>query len=106
MDPVEHICLFNAAVRSGDWEPFVARFSDDAVMEFIGPPVGPFVGKTAIAHAYATNPPDDVVKLDGPVTTDGDELIVPYRWAAADGRGTMRVTESDGLIVRLVVTFE
>jgi steroid delta-isomerase len=102
----EHVRRFNAAVDSGVWTAFVEQFADDAVLEFVGPPVGPFAGRAAIAEAYARNPPDDEVELAGPVRTDGDELVVPYRWVSTGATGTMRVSERAGRIVRLVVTFD
>ena len=35
-----HVELFNAAQRAGAWVPFVAVFTDDAVMSFAGVPAG------------------------------------------------------------------
>ncbi len=52
----EHVRFFNVAVDTRDWSDFVARFSDDAVLEFVGPPIGPFSGRSAIAKAYAAEP--------------------------------------------------
>jgi steroid delta-isomerase len=101
----EHVRLFNAAVDSGVWDAFVARFADDAVLEFVGPPVGPFVGRAAIYEAYTQSPPDDTIELDGPAVTRGDNVVVPYRWTTTGATGTMRFTERGGHIARLVVTF-
>jgi steroid Delta-isomerase len=101
----EHVRLFNAAVDSGDWISFVEQFAEDAVLEFVGPPVGPFTGRAAIHEAYVRNPPDDKIELDGPVAVHSGELVVPYKWVATGATGTMRVTERAGRIVRLVVTF-
>ena len=36
---------FNAGVRIGDWSTLVELFTDDAELEFVGIPVGPFVGR-------------------------------------------------------------
>jgi steroid Delta-isomerase len=101
----EHVRLFNAAVESGAWTSFVEQFADDAVLEFLGPPVGPFTGRAAIHEAYVRNPPDDKIELDGPAIRDSAELVVPYKWVTTGATGTMRVTERAGRIVRLVVTF-
>jgi steroid delta-isomerase len=49
----EHVASFNAAVVSGDFTELVHRFHPDAVLTFVGPPVGPFAGREAIAAAYA-----------------------------------------------------
>jgi steroid delta-isomerase len=104
-DFAEHVFRFNAAVQTGDWTQYIERFADDASLEFVGPPVGPFTGRAAIHEAYAQQPPDDKIELDGPVVVDSDQLVVPYRWARTGATGTMRVTERAGRIVRLVVTF-
>ena len=101
-----HIDTFNEAVAGGNWDAFVARFADDAVLEFVGPPVGPFAGRDAIAAAYRESPPDDTIEVVGAVTSDGDTLVVPYRWTTTGATGTMRFTERSGRIARLVVTFD
>ena len=106
MDVEGHVEAFNAAVRSGDWDEFVARFNVDARLEFVGPPVGPFVGRDAIADAYRTQPPDDTIAVNGRPYRDGDELVVPYRWQMTGATGTMRFTERDASIEQLVVTFD
>jgi hypothetical protein len=106
VDGSDHIGLFNAAVVSGDWGAFVGHFSADAVMEFIGPSIGPFVGRAAIADAYATSPPDDTIEPDGPVASEGDDLIVPFRWSSTRDRGVLRITQRSGQIERMVVSFE
>lgn len=106
MSPEQHIEVFNAAVISGDWTAFVSRFTDDAVVEFVGPPVGPFVGRAAIAAAYTASPPDDTIAPNGMPAYEGDELVVPYRWVTTGATGTMRFTERDDLITRLVITFD
>lgn len=106
MSPEQHIEVFNTAVVDGDWSAFVARFTDDARVEFVGPPVGPFVGRVAIAAAYEVSPPDDTIASNGAPVFDGDELVVPYRWVTTGATGTMRFTERDGLITLLVITFD
>ena len=50
-------------MRTGDWEPMLKGFADDAEMEFRGVPVGPFHGRDAIAEAYRAQPPDDELRL-------------------------------------------
>ena len=59
----EHERRFNDAVSSGDFAPLVELFADDAELEFVGVPVGPFVGRDAIAAAYETQPPDDALDV-------------------------------------------
>ena len=48
-----HIEPFNQGVRTGDFEPMLAAFAPDAEMVFEGVPVGPFLGRAAIADAYS-----------------------------------------------------
>jgi hypothetical protein len=95
-----HVERFNAGVRSGDFGPMVAAFSEDAELVFDGIPVGPFAGREAIAAAYAEQPPDDeIVLLDG----DGT-----YAWAKepAVPAGQMLLTERDGEIAGLVIRYD
>ena len=102
-----HVRRFNEAVRSGDFAEMVRGFTPDAEMVFEGVPVGPFVGRDAIAEAYALQPPSDEVRLLGAPRVEGERVDSDYAWAA-DGRraGRMVVTARDGAIARLVVTFE
>jgi steroid Delta-isomerase len=96
----KHVERFNAGIRSGDFGPMVAAFSEDAELVFEGIPVGPFAGREAIAAAYAEQPPDDeIVLLDG----DGT-----YAWAKepAVPAGQVFLTERDGEIARLVIRYD
>ena len=45
---VAYIEGFNTAVTTGDWSTLISGLHPDAVMTFVGPPVGPFVGRDAI----------------------------------------------------------
>lgn len=97
---VAHVERFNHGVRTGDFGPMVAAFSTDAELVFEGIPVGPFLGRDAIAEAYRAQPPDDeIVLLDG----DGT-----YAWATepAVPAGQMLLTERDGEIARLVIRYD
>ena len=103
----EHVERFNEGIRSGEWEPMLAYFAPDAELVFEGVPVGPFVGREAIADAYRMQPPDDEVRLLGPVREEGGDLVADYAWTLDGTRaGRMLVTPCDGMIARLVVTFE
>ena len=102
-----HVERFNAAVRSGDYEPMLAAFAPDAEMAFEGAPAGPFTGRDAIAAAYAATPPTDEVRLLGSVRKEDGATVADYAWAADGVRaGRMLLSARDGLITRLVVTFE
>jgi steroid Delta-isomerase len=103
----EHVERFNEAIRSGDFGPMLAHFAPDAEMDFEGVPVGPFIGRDAIADAYAQQPPDDEVVLLGEPRVDGETEETDYAWASEGTRaGRMILTSRDGQIARLVVTFE
>jgi steroid Delta-isomerase len=110
-DPVAvlemHVRRFNEAVRSSDFSEMLDGFTADAEMVFEGVPVGPFVGRDAIAEAYAEQPPDDEVRLIGAPRVAGETVESDYSWAAGGGRaGRMIATSREGAIARLVVTFE
>ena len=55
----DHVERFNEGVRTGDFTRMLENFAPDATMAFEGVPVGPFVGRDAIAQAYRDQPPDD-----------------------------------------------
>ena len=102
-----HAERFNEGIRSGDFGPMLARFAPDAELVFDGVPVGPFVGRDAIAAAYRTQPPTDEVRLLGPTRVENGALVADYAWASEGARaGRMILTPRDGAIARLVVTFE
>jgi hypothetical protein len=102
----EHVDAFNDAVRTGDWNSFTDRFTEDAILEFVGPPVGPFAGRAAILKAYVDDPPDDTIEICGPVIVNGTELAVPYRWTATGATGTMLITVLANEVSHLTVTFD
>jgi RimJ/RimL family protein N-acetyltransferase len=97
----------NECVRTGDWSALASWFSEDAELVFEGVPVGPFVGREAIAAAYAERPPDDQVQTFRVTETDG-QVSALYGWLATPSHvsGRMVVAAADGRIRRLRVTFE
>jgi steroid Delta-isomerase len=103
----DHVERFNAAVRSGEWVPMLAGFADDAEMEFRGIPVGPFHGKDAITAAYRAQPPDDEMRVLEEREREG-RVEARYAWVAEPdvAAGEMLLTHEDGLIRKLVVTFD
>ena len=85
----------------------LAAFTPDAELVFEGVPVGPFLGRGAIETAYREQPPDDEVRLLGPVREEDGALVADYAWLReGTGAGRMILTPRDGAIERLVVTFE
>jgi hypothetical protein len=102
----EHVRRFNEGVRTGDFGPMAAAFAEDAEMRFEGVPVGPFLGRDAIAAAYRDQPPDDEVELFATEERDG-AIVARYAWLRDGGKqaGEMRLTPRGGRIQKLIVTF-
>ena len=102
-----HVGRFNDGVRSGDYGDMVRGFTPDAEMLFEGIPVGPFLGRDAIAEAYVQQPPSDEIRLLGVPLVEADSVESAYAWAREGRRaGRLIAIVDDGLISRLVVTFE
>ena len=101
----EHERRFDAAVESGDFGPLVELFASEAELSFAGLPIGPFVGRRAIAAAYAARPPDDGLDVVD-VSEEPDGTIVErFVWHRGGG-GTMQLALERGKIARLVVSFD
>ena len=95
-----HVRTFNHGVRTGDWEPMLKHFAQDAELQFENVPAGPFGGLDAIRTAYREQPPDDeIVLLDG-----GPR----YAWAREPARpaGEIHLTERDGVVTGIRVLYE
>jgi steroid Delta-isomerase len=99
-----HVGLFNDAVESGDYAPFLATFADNAVMRFDDVPVGPFVGRPAIADAYASQPPSDTMALIDLEEIGSDAVKASFEWDEG-GTGQMYLRWSDGQVVELSIAF-
>ena len=99
-----HVAGFNEGVRTGDWSAMLEQLADDAELEFVGIPVGPFVGKDAIAEAYRSQPPDDELVV---LEKLGDDAVV-YAWADEPIRpaGELHLTVRDGRVERVRVLYE
>jgi len=97
------VAALNEGVRTGDWSSLVELFTDDAVLEFVGIPLGPFHGRAAIEEAYRGMPPDDEIVV---LEDRGDSAV--YAWSSDPGRpaGELHLEERDGAIVRLRVLDE
>jgi steroid Delta-isomerase len=96
----DHVARFNHGVRTGDWSRMAELLTDDAALEFVGIPVGPFHGRDAIGAAYAAQPPsDEIVLLDGGPA---------YAWAREPGEraGELHLDERDGRIAGIRVVYE
>ena len=109
----QHVERFNAGARTTDWSPMLEGFEDTAEMEFRGVPVGRFHGKEAIdgkeaiAEAYRAQPPDDELRVLEERERDG-RIEARYAWLAEPdiAAGELILTVGDGLIRKLVITFE
>lgn len=87
----EHCDLFNQCVESGDWTPFFATFTEDATLTLIGLPVGPFVGRPAIAAAYTARPPAEPMRVQDVTVVEPSIVEVRYHWESGTP-GAMRVS--------------
>ena len=103
-DAQTHVALFNEAVRTGEWSAFLELFAPDAVMSFIGPPVGPYQGREAIAEGYRTRPPTDTMEITG-VREDAGAEVVDFTWSRG-GTGEMVIRRRDGLVTHLTIAFD
>jgi ketosteroid isomerase-like protein len=92
-----HVRAFNHGVRTGDWEPMLARFTDDAVMEFPGLALH---GRDDIRAGYAERAPDDEVVLLGV-----QEDVAAFAWSRG-GTGRMLFEIDRGAIAKLTVVFD
>jgi steroid delta-isomerase len=103
----DHVESFNAGVRTGNWSSMLERLADTAELEFRGVPVGPFVGKEAIAAAYRDQPPDDELRVLEEREREG-RIEARYAWLAEPEvpAGELLLTAEGWLIRRLVVTFD
>jgi hypothetical protein len=97
------VAAFNEGVRTGDWSSLVELLTDDAELEFVGIPVGPFRGRDAIAAAYRAQPPDDEIVV---LQDRGDSAV--YAWSRDPERpaGELHLEERDGAIARLRILYE
>lgn len=104
---VEHELAFNASVASGEFGPLVALFAPDGGASLQGVPVGPFVGRAAIAAAYDERPPDDTLVVRARRLDPDGAICETFSWSS-DGdaaSGEMLVRVADGRIAELVVRF-
>jgi steroid Delta-isomerase len=103
----EHVERFNRGVRSGDFGSMLELLTEDASLDFVGVPAGPFQGRDAIAAAYRDQPPDDEIEVLEASET-GADVLARYAWLRDEGRaaGDLRLTRDGDRIARLVVTFD
>ena len=91
-------------MESDDWDDFVASLAQDAVLEFVNVPTGPFRGRSEIAAAYRANPPDDTIAVQS-VASTGQRDAVAFEWTRG-GAGMLTLHWTDeGTIARMTVEF-
>jgi steroid Delta-isomerase len=99
-----HVELFNEAVRTGDYAPYLDTFAERAVMRFDDLPLGPFVGLDAIREAYLTQPPSDTMALIDMENVGSDSVRATFEWDAG-GTGRMLLRWDAKQLVELAITF-
>ncbi len=100
-----HVRSFNEGVRSGDWEPMLERFSDDAELRFENVASGPFSGIVAIRAAYREQPPDDEIVLLGVQERDERTAVAGFTWLRG-GTGRLVLAHDCGAVTGLTVIFD
>jgi hypothetical protein len=101
----KHVEAFNAGVRSGDFAPFVALFTDDATIDFEGiPERGPIEGREAIARRYREDPPDDEIRVKR-WKLNGNVIAAEFYWRdVAEAIGGCFFIEPEGeRVARLTI---
>jgi steroid Delta-isomerase len=83
---------------------FTRRFRSDATMRCVGIPVGPFIGREAIAAGCASQPPSDMLTVNSGISS-GDVDKLWFAWEGSGTTGTMVLHWSGGRMFELTVTF-
>jgi steroid Delta-isomerase len=73
-------------------------------MRFVNVPAGSFLGRVAIAQAYAEQPPTDTLTIRQVDSIGGVDTVF-FAWSAGGG-GVMRLTWKGQLVASLDVTFD
>jgi hypothetical protein len=100
-----HARAFNDGVRTGEWDAMLARFADDAEVQFENVPAGPFVGIEAIRAAYRDQPPDDQIQLLGVQENDEHTVAAAFAWLRG-GTGRFVLEHDRGTVTKLTVVFD
>jgi hypothetical protein len=101
-----YVRRFNAAVRAGDFGPFVSTLAPGAVLRFEGTPLGRFQGREAILAAYREQPPTGTMRV---LSVEGDAFRgMRVRFARhRGGTGAMSLgTDSAGRVSRIAVSLD
>ena len=93
------VAEFNDAVAVGNFDEFLQRVTDDAVVRFERVPGAgtlEFAGREAYTQAYAQRPPDDQLDVTGAVRLEESAAVVPFAWRRDGQAGTMLLTFTRG----------
>jgi hypothetical protein len=101
----EYIEVHNAAVRSGNWEPFSRCFTDDAEVRFEEFRSDPSGAATRFARRLRVAPADDEVEVRN-VRKRGRADDRRLRLGADRASGRRARSPGTALIRELVITFE
>lgn len=100
----EYVRRHNDGVSSGDFSALLALFAEGAELSFEPESIGPFIGRSAIAAAFAAHPPDDLLSIVSH-TESGDTAVAVYRWRDDQAPGGRIALTCDGdVITRLRVS--
>ena len=105
-----HAALFNEGVRTGDFSPWFATFTDDAVLTLRIAPAGgtpaaagaeipPATGRAEIEALYRARPPASEMSLTAgsPADPDAESVFGEFFWVRAPdtgGRFTLHVVDN------------
>jgi hypothetical protein len=105
-DPVaSYIERHNHGVRTGDFEPLLELFAEDAQLHFRGIPHGPFSGIREITAVFDAHPPDDEL-IAADVVGNGTSYRARYAWRSAPDlfEGEIIMMIDEGRITSLLIT--
>ncbi len=100
-----HVELFNTGVRSGDFTALADTYAPSAVMRFIGVPAGPFMGRDAIARAYAESPPDDTMSIVDFHEAGPHTVQAKFAWTRGGG-GSMTISWYEDAVIDLTIALD
>ena len=101
-----HVARFNEGVRSGDWEPLLMPFANDAELHFEGGAAGSYVGVEEIRRGYREQAPDDQIQLLGVQDDEQDGRVTAAFARVRGGTGRLVLEHDRRGITRLVVVFD
>lgn len=101
-----YVARHNYGVATGDFGPMLQLFDPTAEVHFADIPFGPFIGRDAIAEAFAAHPPIEGLTLLDIQEYDG-AIHVSYGWRSAPETvaGVIHARITEGRIFRWEIQF-